>query len=133
MGKEAQASGFSAYIEDAIVGGGFTSSTQFAREAGLDPSVVRRWINGQQRPTLRLLERVAPVLKVPVDQLIRAAYPDRVDGDAAVPPPLHPLAREVDLLLGPNSRLSVNTRNALETVLQSLLDQYGRPARRKLA
>jgi transcriptional regulator with XRE-family HTH domain len=136
MSKDAQDSGFGAYLVDAIDAAGFDTSTQFARAVDVDPSVVRRWINGQQRPTLRLLERVAPALKKNLNDLVRAAYPENAsDGaGAAVAVPLHPLARDVDVLLGPKSRLADKDREALETVLAGLLEPYrSRTGRRRSA
>lgn len=131
VSKDAQASGFGAYIADAIADAGFTTSTHFARAIDVDPSVVRRWINGQQRPTLRLLERAAPALNRSLNDLVAAAYPER-SSEAVQPIPLHPLARDVDVLLGANSRLPEKEREALETVLRRLLEPYrsGTPRRK---
>lgn len=75
---------FPAYLGRAIKAAGFDRPTFFARKAGIDPSVVFRWLSGEQRPSVASLERVAPILGVPVPELVAVAYPSA--GDAAAKP-----------------------------------------------
>jgi transcriptional regulator with XRE-family HTH domain len=56
------AAGFGAYLKEAILAAHFPTPTHFARAVGTDPSVVLRWLSGEQRPTIKSIERIAPVL-----------------------------------------------------------------------
>src|SRR6185503_391652 len=94
---------FAEYLRSAIRTAGFSTPTHFARQADLDPSVVLRWLGGTQRPTVRSLERVAPLLGRSTAEIVRAAYPDRVGDDGTGGPPLHHLGYEVGRLLGEDS------------------------------
>ncbi len=113
---------FVPYLRSAISAAGFATPTQFAREAELDPSVVLRWLAGTQRPTIRSLERVAPILGRSTSEMVRAAYPERFadDGDS----PMHELAYVVDRVLGSDSPVSDRDRDALEQVLRRVLEPY---------
>jgi transcriptional regulator with XRE-family HTH domain len=76
MGQDGRWEGFATYLQEAIDDAGFATPTQFARRVNTDPSVVLRWLNGSARPTIRLLERVAPVLGVDINTMVAAAYPE---------------------------------------------------------
>jgi transcriptional regulator with XRE-family HTH domain len=84
------ASDFPAYLARAIKAAGFAKPTFFAKAADLDPSVVFRWLNGEQTPTIKSLSKIAPVLDVPLNDLVAAAHPshaqppepDRAEQDA---------------------------------------------------
>jgi transcriptional regulator with XRE-family HTH domain len=122
--------GFGVYLRDAIHASGFMTPTQFARTAGIDPSVVLRWISEEQRPTISSIERIAPVLGRTINEMIDAAYPDRLcDQSPAVQP--HPLAHELGRILGDDSHLSVSDRQALVNVIERTLAPYRRGARRR--
>lgn len=127
MSKDPVVSGFGAYLENTIADAGFDTPTHFARAAKIDPSVVHRWISEEQRPTLKLLERAAPHLGRTVNALVSAAYPEPRGGtDPVRPTELHPLARDLDRLLGEKSKMPEGERQALETVLRGLLAPYAR-------
>lgn len=66
---------FGEFLRDAIKDAGFKSASAFAREAGIDPSNVLRWIKGTAKPEASSLEAVAPLLKRQAAELIAAAYP----------------------------------------------------------
>src|SRR3979490_741329 len=72
---EQQPAGFGASLRDAIHASGFTTPTHFARTVGTDPSVVLRWISEEQRPTIRSIERIAPVLGRTIHEMLDPAYP----------------------------------------------------------
>jgi transcriptional regulator with XRE-family HTH domain len=120
---------FVAYLRSAIRAAGFATPTQFAREAELDPSVVLRWLGGAQRPTIRSLERVAPILGRSTGEMVRAAYPERLreGGDA----PMHELAYVVDRVLGSESPVADKDREALEQVLRRVLEPYRQELRQR--
>lgn len=88
---------FATYLHDAMRGAGFTKPTYLARAADIDPSVVIRWLRSGQRPSVPLLERIAPVLGVPVAELIRVAYPSTTTETPPAEPPdryLDPVTKE---------------------------------------
>src|SRR5882757_6562747 len=113
--------GFGAYLKEAIQAARFPTPTHFARTAGTDPSVVLRWLSEEQRPTIRSIERIAPVLGKNIDELVIAAYPDRLNGPAPQVPAVHPLVHELARMLADDSPIPRADRAALETVLDRLL------------
>jgi transcriptional regulator with XRE-family HTH domain len=115
---------FVEYLRNAIRAAGYSTPTQFAREAELDPSVVLRWLGGTQRPTVRSLERVAPLLGRSTAEMVRAAYPDRVGDDGTGGPLLHHLGYEVGRLLGEDSPIPQDERRMLEKFLNTMLEPY---------
>jgi transcriptional regulator with XRE-family HTH domain len=123
--------GFGRYLKEAILVARFATPTHFARAAGIDPSVVLRWLSEEQRPTIRSLERIAPILRTTMNELVRAAYPDRLNVPAPASPRVHPLARELDVMLGDQSPIPEADRRALETVLDRMLDPYRHVMRRR--
>src|SRR3954463_14851804 len=122
MSPPGSAVGFGAYLKEAIHGAGFPTPTHFARAAGTDPSVVLRWLSEEQRPTIRSIERIAPILGRSINDLVRAAYPDRLSGSVPEVPAVHPLVHELARMLADDSPIPPADRAALETVLDRLLD-----------
>lgn len=120
----AQSHDFVEYLRSAIRSAGFATPTQFARKADLDPSVVLRWLGGSQRPTIRSLERVAPLLGRSTSEMVRAAYPDRLSQDETKTAPMHELGYEVGRLLGDDSPIAPEDRQFLERVLNTMLEPY---------
>ena len=123
--------GFGGYLKEAIQAARFPTPTHFARAAGTDPSVVLRWLSGEQRPTIRSIERIAPVLGRSIPEIVVAAYPDRVGEQPAAPPPAHPLVHELSRILAPDSPVPEPDRAALESVLDRMLDPYRKILRRR--
>jgi transcriptional regulator with XRE-family HTH domain len=126
-----QSAGFGVYLRDAIHAAGYSTPTQFARRVGTDPSVVLRWINEEQRPTIRSIERIAPELGRSINEMVHAAYPDRLAGAGPFAAPLHPLAHELGRILSDESPIPESERTALATVLDRMLDPYRREMRRR--
>ena len=125
------ATGFGVYLKEAILAARFETPTHFARAVGTDPSVVLRWLSEEQRPTIRSIERIAPVLGRSINELVRAAYPDRLSGPAPEPPALHPLVHELARMLADDSPIPRADREALGTVLDRLVDPYRKVLRRR--
>jgi transcriptional regulator with XRE-family HTH domain len=123
--------GFGGYLKEAIQAARFPTATHFARAVGTDPSVVLRWLSGEQRPTIRSIERIAPVLGRSINEIVVAAYPDRVGGPAPAPPVSHPLVHELGRILAPDSPVPEHDRVALEAVLDRMLDPYRKVLRRR--
>ena len=131
MPAQPPATGFGAYLREAILAARFPTPTHFARAVGTDPSVVLRWLSEEQRPTITSIERIAPVLGLPIGDLVRAAYPDRLTGPAPVVPATHPLVHELARMLADDSPIPRADREALETVLDRMIDPYRRLLRRR--
>jgi len=126
------ATGFGAYLKEAILAAHFPTPTHFARAVGTDPSVVLRWLSGEQRPTIKSIERIAPVLGKGINELVLAAYPDRLNGPApAARPAAHPLVHDLARVLADDSPIPRADREALETVLDRMLEPYRRLLRRR--
>lgn len=126
-----QSAGFGVYLRDAIHAAGYATPTQFARRVGTDPSVVLRWINEEQRPTIRSIERIAPELGRSINEMVHAAYPDRLSDTGPISAPLHPLAADLGRILGDDSPVPESERAALATVLERMLEPYRREMRRR--
>jgi transcriptional regulator with XRE-family HTH domain len=123
--------GFGVYLKEAILAARFPTPTHFARAVGTDPSVVLRWLSEEQRPTIRSIERIAPVLGKSINDLVRAAYPDRLSGPAPASPAVHPLVHELGRMLADDSPIPRADREALVTVLDRMLDPYRKLSRRR--
>jgi transcriptional regulator with XRE-family HTH domain len=113
----------------------YASASEFARDAGVSPSAVSRWINRKERPTPRLLERIAPKMGRPPAELIRLAYPESAAealAELAVAHEPHPLAAEIDRMLSPDSPVPAEDRQLLEALLERVVEplrQHMRPQR----
>jgi transcriptional regulator with XRE-family HTH domain len=116
---------FPEYLRQAIPGMGYATPTEFARAAGISSSVVSRWLNGQVRPDVPLLERVAPHLGAKLSTLVRIAYPEIDEGiPIEETAPLHPLAAELQRRLGPQSNLPEAEQDILTRIVDSVLARY---------
>jgi transcriptional regulator with XRE-family HTH domain len=131
MGESRETVGFGAYLKEAILAAHFPTPTHFARAVGTDPSVVLRWLSEEQRPTIRSIERIAPVLGKTINEMVLAAYPDPRNGQQATLPQLHPLAYELGRMLADDSPIPVEERSALASVLDRMLDPYRKLMRRR--
>jgi transcriptional regulator with XRE-family HTH domain len=125
MRKQADLPDFSEYLKQAIERMGYATPTDLARAAGISPSVVLRWIKGETRPLVPLLDRVAPHLGAKLSTLVRIAYPEIDNGipieDA---PTLHPIVAELQRRIGPQSTLSDDERDVLIRIVDSVLAPY---------
>lgn len=131
MNEPQRPTGFGAYLKEAILAARFPTPTHFARSVGTDPSVVLRWLSEEQRPTIRSIQRIAPVLGKTVNEMVLAAYPDRLGTTAAPVPQVHPLAHELGRMLDEGSPIPLADRQALESVLDRMLDPYRKIMRRR--
>jgi transcriptional regulator with XRE-family HTH domain len=115
---------FGRYIANLIAGSSYPNASAFARDAGVSPSSVSRWINGHERPAPRLIPQVAAKLGRPVSELLAMAYPDE-STQATEPPPLaevHPLVGRLGRWLAPDSPLPPEGRQTIEFYVGNLLD-----------
>jgi transcriptional regulator with XRE-family HTH domain len=123
MGQHDVSVGFGDYLRDAIHAAGFATPTQFARAVRTDPSVVLRWLSEEQRPTIRSLERVAPALGKTINEMVNAAYHDRLIEKSSA----HPVVIELTQLTGEDSPLSVRERESLISQVNQVIDRFRRP------
>ena len=132
MDQDGPPTGFGAYLRDMIHAAGYPTPTHFARAVDTDPSVVFRWINEEQRPTIRSIEKIAPVLGKTINEIVMAAYPDRLGVKPRDPSEsLHPLAYELGRMLAKDSPIPQGDREALESVLEHMIDPYRKMMRRR--
>jgi len=131
MAQSPRVTGFGAYLKEAILAARFPTPTHFARAVGTDPSVVLRWISEEQRPTIRSIERISSILGKSMNEMVLAAYPDRLGLPVATVAQTHPLARELDMMLSEQSPIDVADREALASVLDRMLDPYRKLMRRR--
>lgn len=131
MAPPRSASGFGDYLREAILAAGYPTPTHFARAVGTDPSVVLRWLSEDQRPTIRSIERIAPVLGKSIQELVMAAYPDRFSDQASNAPAAHPLVHELARMLAADSPIPRADREALATVLDRMIEPYRTLLRRR--
>jgi transcriptional regulator with XRE-family HTH domain len=125
MRKPEPLPGFPTYLREAITKMGYETPTEFARTAGISSSVVSRWLNGQVRPDIPLLDRIAPHLGAKLATLVRIAYPEIDEGlPLEQAPALHPLAAELQRRLGPQSTLPDDEKEVLARIVDSLLAKY---------
>lgn len=116
---------FSDYLKEAIPRMGYETPTDLARAADISPSVVLRWIKGETRPLVPLLERVAPYLGAKLSTLVRIAYPEIDEGlPIEETSSLHPLVAELQRRLGPQSSLSPGEQDILARLVDSVLAPY---------
>ncbi|MEV0608084.1 helix-turn-helix transcriptional regulator [Polymorphospora rubra] len=107
-----------------------------SRATDIKPGVLSKWFRGVEQPSVRLLEAIAPIIGAPLSDLLvltGRVRPEALGLEAApVPPGIigHPLAREIDTLLGDDSHLSQADRSAMADFLARWLEPYRRPARR---
>jgi transcriptional regulator with XRE-family HTH domain len=140
--EEAQIAGakaFGEYFTNALARTPFKNPTAFARAAKVSPAAVSRWVNGQQRPTPRLLARIAPLVPredgeghVDARDLVAIAYPEGVP-DGSVPAqlaPMHRLATRLNRYLSPDGPLSTAQRDELERSADRLLNSFDAEIRR---
>lgn len=111
------------------------SIADLSRATGIKPSVFSKWFSGAEQPSVKSLEKLAPVIKAPLRDLLVLACrvrPEDLGLEAAPEPPKvvgHPLARELDGLLADSSPLPEVERKAITAFLDQYLEPYRRSAR----
>jgi transcriptional regulator with XRE-family HTH domain len=133
VGKDQELPSFPEWLASAIAAR-YDSDSAFARAAGVSPSVVSRWTRGDLTPTPRFLEKIAPALGVSATTLSAIAYPGLTDQPtpaAQEQRPLHPLARDVDRLIGDESPVPEAERATLAGLLEAVVSPYRRHLRKR--
>jgi transcriptional regulator with XRE-family HTH domain len=113
----------------------YDSDSAFARAAGVSPSVVSRWVKGELTPTPKALQKIAPALGVNATTLSAIAYPELggelPESSYQQPRPVHPLARDVDRLLGEDSPVPDAERETLASLVEAVVSPYRRYLRKR--
>lgn len=112
----------------------FSSDSDFARKANVSPSVVSRMVAGKGTPTPSTLERIAPVLGVPVRELFVMVYPTESRSETGILPQWwldrekaqHHLARELGRMLADDSPVPADERDRIESLVEAILAPYRR-------
>lgn len=107
------------------------NQTELALRTGVSQSTVSRWIYSPGKPDTGKLELLADVLGVDHgDLLVAAGHGRPAETDAAATRPVHRLARELDVLLSPESPLPDAEREELERSIDRWLGTF-RPASKR--
>ncbi|WP_165944431.1 helix-turn-helix transcriptional regulator [Micromonospora sp. KC213] len=104
---------------------GLPRPADLSRATGIDASLIGRWLRGESLPGVMNLRRLAPALNTTeLDLLARAGHLE----DAKPAPPATrqrpAVVVELERLLGPNSPLPVDKREALENLATALVAPY---------
>jgi transcriptional regulator with XRE-family HTH domain len=101
-----------------------------ARRAGVSESTISRWLYSPGKPDDDKLDQLADALQVDHGELLAKAGYGR-PADHVAEPPIHRHARNIDAILSPNSPVPPEDREALERVLDRLIDPYLKLIRRR--
>lgn len=73
---------FRVHFEVLMRNAGIPNAAELARQAGIDPSLISKWLNGRQQPSRGNLKKVAgPLGTSPVNLYIQAGLDDEEDLD----------------------------------------------------
>jgi hypothetical protein len=126
MAQHPQSTGFGEYLKEAILAARFPTPTHFARAVGTDPSVVLRWLSesGVRPSARRALHRAGKTM----NEVVLAT---RTSSTAGRPTPgTHRLAQNSTDSCR-QSPIPQGDRQALESVLDRILDPYRKVMRRR--
>ena len=101
----------------------FPHPTALARAAGISPAAVSRWINSKERPTPRLLEKLAPVMGVEPAELFAIAYPEIAGAESGPPEPLPRVIQQIVGVLA-DEEIRDDMKGQLLSAVQSAFDLW---------
>jgi hypothetical protein len=109
---------FGDWLAERIHEAGYRSPSGFATAAGLQPSMVLRWINGKVQPTPEALVKAAAPLRVRVTEMLARGLdiPELEQHHE-----LHPIAVRVNRLLTDHDLVPEDEQRMLETMLDRLI------------
>lgn len=116
-------------VLDLAISRWFESAEDFARQTGISASSVSRWSARQSVPSARMIEKIAPYLRVPANKLLALAYPGLSHTSPQVTiteKPVHPLAREIGRMLDEGSQLTDEQRDTITRLIDAVLAPYRR-------
>lgn len=127
MSKETRSFG---QVLQAAIDKWYESAEDFARksEGRVSNSSLSRWLAGKSLPSARMIEVLAPMMHISPQRLTAICYPNlaggRTSATSAAEKPIHPLARELDRLIGGESPLSEDVRELIVRLVDSVLAPY---------
>jgi transcriptional regulator with XRE-family HTH domain len=101
----------------------FPHATALARAAGISPAAVSRWINGKERPSPRLLEKLGPVMGVDAAELFAIAYPEIAGSESGPPEPLPRVMQQIMGILS-DPQIPDDVKDRLLSAVRSALDLW---------
>lgn len=109
----------------------YESPEDFARKSGgvVSNSSVSRWLARKSLPSARKVEALAPLMHMTPQRLMAICYPSMAGTKtvSVVPErPMHPLARELDRMIGVDSPLAEDTLELLVKLVDSVMAPYRR-------
>jgi transcriptional regulator with XRE-family HTH domain len=107
------------------------TQSDLARKVSVSQSTISRWIFEERRPDYANLEALAPALDVEFDELLAHAGYGPQAAEVGTMPSIHPLALELDQMLGENSRVPASDREHLRIIVDRVIDPYRKPRRRR--
>jgi transcriptional regulator with XRE-family HTH domain len=118
------AGSFVAFLKAAMEAAGIPTGARLAELAGLNPSLVNRWLNGKTVPSIDNLREIAPHLRVPLRVLVvRAGHMTAeemgIDKDLPLPTGNHTLEDE----LRSDPRIRDDRKEPLIQFLQTLFEE----------
>lgn len=116
----------------------YESAEDFARKSGgvVSNSSVSRWLARKSLPSAKKIQELAPLMHMTPQRLMAICYPGTAGGKTVtvVPErPIHPLARELDRIVGVDSPLAEDTRELVEKLVDTVLAPYRRYLRSRKA
>lgn len=109
----------------------FERPVDLARETGISPSLIGRWMRDEALPGMANLKRLAPALGVSVETA--AAKAGHLDGEEPADADLSPLIVELSRLLDPNGPVPDDERQTLATLIDHVISPYRRHLRKRRA
>lgn len=130
---------FRAYVlqHAANANAGIERVADLSRATNIKPSVFSKWFAGAEQPSVRSLQRLAPVIKAPLRDLLVLACrvsPEDLGLESTPEAPEvlgHRLARELDAMLADESPLPAADRAEIEGFFDRYLEPYRRAMKAK--
>lgn len=116
---------FGAFLRHAMNSAGLPTAPRLGAVAGLDSSVINRWMRGKTIPTIDNLRQIAPHIRVPLRELMVVAghmTRDEAGLDGEPTPPGPPPSVYDDIRDDPY--LSDDKKQALITVIKAIREEY---------
>lgn len=115
------------YLRQAAGAAGYQTAAALAQALGVNDSVVSRWLSGKTQTEVPMIRRLAPILRIPVlELLVAAGHIDAAEAkmkDTPKPPPV-PVGSGVDPeVLAELATASPEAIEAVRAVLRATKDR----------
>lgn len=117
-------------FQDFVVKHAFSHGIEGRRALGeaanIKVGLLSKWYRGVERPSPESIKKLAPVLRVPASDLMVLTGHLPADGAELTPipeaPEFHPLARELNTMLAPDSPLTDARRDLLADSVDRIME-----------